>query len=437
MGAGPRVRPPPAGQTLPAAGDLGAPAGPEAPTPGRTLDLLQQHQLRFEHRPYGAGDPNGNSWSEKVNVWSTHAIANDERDRRLRWDTNQEGSLWRASLQVLPRPDPRRREHWERPVAYTGGLFRTKRDAKEDACRLLLEGQQRLGRLPDLTVPRPPPGQVAPALGQGVAAQPALGGGAGQAGPARPRPQSVDPIAKTPPLGWLSGARPPQAGAEAPPPEAAGVWAPPAAAMAPRPDAAGPPGLQRDAPLPSPAAGQDPGVDRRPQEGGAEAPAQGREVLGRPGGLAVGGPDPDEPGALTNRFLLSGASPPSSPPQPRPQSDFCASDSHTPTEVEDDDGNRVTSEAFREQDEEAKAALAAEGLAAAEQVPVPEEPEGGMAPEGGIGAQEWLGGPNPGSRSGAAQEYERLPLSPDKRSPAPPTIEEMYKEVKVEQGEGE
>ena len=99
----------------------------------------------------------------------------------------------------------------------------------------------------------------------------------------------------------------------------------------------------------------------------------------------------------------------------------------------------MASEAFWEQDQEAKAALAAEGLAVAEQVLVPEEPEGGMALEGGIGAQGWLGGPEPGSPSGAAQEYERLPLSPDKRSPATPTPtpEEMYKEVKVEQGEGE
>ena len=396
--------------------------------------MLQQQQLEFEHRPYGAGDPNGNSWSEKVNVRSMHVIANDGRDRRLHWDTAQEGSLWRASFQVLPRPVPRR-EHWERPVAYTGGLFRTKRDAKEDACRFLLEEQQRLGRLPGFIVPKPPPGQAGAALGQGVMAQPAPGGGAGQAGPARPRLQTV--VAKTAPLGWLSGARPPQAGAKVPPLEAAGVWAPPAVSMAPQPDAAGPLGFQRDPLLPSPAAGQDPGADRRPQEGGAEATAEGKGGAGPSvAGLAGGGPDSDEPGAFTSRLLLSGASPPSSPQQPRPEGDFCASDSHTPTEIEDDEGNRVASVALREQDEEAKAALAAEELAAAELVPAPEEPEGDIVPEGGIGAQEWFGGPDPGSSGGAAQGYERLPLSPDKRSPASLALEEMYKGVKVEQGRG-
>ena len=42
-----------------------------------------------------------------------------------------------------------------------------------------------------------------------------------------------------------------------------------------------------------------------------------------------------------------------------------------------------------------------------------------MAPEGGIGAQEWFGGPDPGSPGGVAQGYERLPLSSDKHPPAP------------------
>ena len=208
------------------------------------MDLFQQHQLGFEHRLYGAGDPKGNSWSEKMNVWSTYVIANEERDPRLRWDTPQ-------SFRILPRPDPQRREHWEREVAYTGGLFRTKRDAKEDACRLLLEEQRRLGRLPDLTTPTPLPGQVAHAPGQGVAAQPPPGGDAGQAGPVRPRPQNVVPIAKAPPLDVVPML-----------------------------------GLQRDAPLPSPAAGQDFGADRKPQEGGAVAPAEGQggaEPSGRDG----------------------------------------------------------------------------------------------------------------------------------------------------------
>ena len=168
-------------------------------------------------------------------------------------------------------------------------------------------------------------------------------------------------------------------------------------------------GLQRDAPLPSPAAGQDPGVDRQPQEGGAEAPAEGQGGAGPSGtGLAAGDPGSDEPGALTERLLLSGApcpfpspsSPPreqaSSPPQEQAEGDFCASDSHTPADVEDDEGVRVASEAFREQDDEAKAALAAEELAAAAaQVPLPEESEGGMASGSSAGAQGWLGGPDP------------------------------------------
>ena len=357
--------------------------------------MSQQRQLGFEHRPFGAGDPKGDSWSEKMNVWSTLVIANEERDRRLHWDASQEeGSLWRASLRILPKPDPRRREHWGREVAYTGDRFRTKRDAKEDACRFLLEEQRRLGRLPDLTTPTPLRGQVAHAPGQGVAAQPPPGGGAGLAGFVRPRPQTVAPIAKAPPP-----------------------------AIVPMP------GLQRDAPLPSPAAGQDPGADRQPQEGGAEAPAEGQGGVGPSGtGLAAGDPGSDEPGALTDRLLLSGApspspsSPPreqaSSPPQEQAEGDFCASDSNSTTDVEDDEGVWAASEAFREQDDEAKAALAAEELAAAAKVPVPEESEGGMASGSSAGAQGWLGGPNldiPGGSSGVRE----ITISPDKRSAGP------------------
>ena len=76
-----------------------------------------------------------------MNVWSTHVTAHEERDRRFRWEASQEGNSWRASLHVLPRPDPRRREPWERVVVYMGDLFRAKLDAKEDACRLLLKDQ--------------------------------------------------------------------------------------------------------------------------------------------------------------------------------------------------------------------------------------------------------------------------------------------------------
>ena len=258
----------------------------------------------------------------------------------------------------------RRREPWGREVAYTGDLFRAKRDAKEDACRLLLEEQRRSGQFQDFTTPTPLLGQVAHAPGQGVAAQQLPGGGVGQAGPVRPRPRNVVPIAK------------------APPPSVVPML-----------------GLQRDAALRSPAAGQDPGADRQPREGGAEAPAEGQGGAGPSGtGLAAGDPGSDEPGALTERFLLSGApspspslfSPPreqaSSPPRERAEGDFCASDPHGPTEVGDDEGVRVASEALREQDDEAKAALAAEGLAAA-QVFVLEESEGGVASGSSAGAQ--------------------------------------------------
>ena len=329
-------------------------------------------------------------------------------------------------------------------MTYTGGLARTKRDAKEDACRFLLQAQQRAGRLPDLS----PLGQEALAPGQGVAAQPASGGGAKQAGPVRPRPQTCVPIVKAPPVGWLSGARPPQAGAKAPPPragakapppEAAGAKAPPAAAKAPPQDAAGPPGLQRDPFLPSPAAGQDPGAGWQPQGGGAVVPAGVQGGAGRSeAGFAVGDPDSDAPGALTGRFLLPGTALPQQSPgvERRGEGDFFESDSHTPTEVESGEEDRVASQAFREQDEEAKAALAGEALAAAEQVPVPGGAEGDLLAGGSVGAEEWLGGPDPGSSGGVAQEYERLPLYPDKQPTALQTPEEMYKLVKVELEEG-
>ena len=157
-----------------------------------------------------------------------------------------------------------------------------------------------------------------------------------------------------------------------------------------------------------------------------------RRVLGQEGGssgtgLAAGDPGSDVPGALTERFLLAGAlspspspaSPPreqaSSPPRERLEGDFCASDP-------------------QKQDDEAKAALAAEGLAAA--VQVPEELEGSVASGSSAGALGWLGGPDPENSGGAAQGYERFPVSPDRRFPGPPTPEEQYLGVKQEQEEG-
>ena len=223
-------------------------------------------RLRFEHRNYGPGYPKGDSWSEKMNVWSARVIANDQREGRLRWETTQVGNLWRASLHVMPRPG-HLREYWEEQVTYTGGFFGTKRNAKEDACRFLLQAQQQAGRFPGFF----PLGQEAAAPSQGAAVQQAPSGSARQAGPERPRPLTCVPIAKTPP----TGARAPQAGAKAPPPDAAGAEAPPAVAKAPPPEAAGgPPGLQRDLFFPTPAAGQDPGVGLQLQGDDAEAPAE-------------------------------------------------------------------------------------------------------------------------------------------------------------------
>ena len=296
----------------------------------------------------------------------------------------------------------------------------------------MLLAQQQAGRLPDFF----PLGQAAPAPGQGAAEQPAPGGGAGQAGPMRPRLQTCVSIAKVPPLGWLSGARPPQAGAKAPPPEAAGAKAPPAAAKAPPLDAAGPPGLQRDPPFPTPAAGQDSGADWQPQGGDAEAPAGGQGGAGpSEAGLPVGDPDSDAPGALTGRLFLPGAAPPQQPPgaERRGEGDFFESDFHTPTDVESGEESRVASQALREQDEEAKAALAM-----AEQVPVPGEAEGDLLAGGSAGAEEWLEarGPGPrGPRRGGPGVRE-APAFPGQTPPFPVTPEDVYKGVKVEPEEG-
>ena len=232
---------PPAAQALPAAGGPRDFAGLRVPARGESLDRAQQRQLEFEHRPYGRGDPNGNSWSEKVNVWSSLVVTSDERERRFQWERRQVGSEWQACFRVLPGLPPRR-EGWEREVRYTGSHFRTKRDAKEDACRFCLEEQRRLNRLQDLTTPTPLLGQVARAPVQGGADQPAAGGDAGQAGRARPRPRTFVPVAKVQPS---------------------------PAAIAPGP--------QQDAPLPSPAAGQDPGADRQPPEGDAGSRGEDRQ----------------------------------------------------------------------------------------------------------------------------------------------------------------
>ena len=129
-------------------------------------------------------------------MWLHRVVPSEGRDRRFVWQTWQEGTMWRATLLVHPRlwfAD------WEREARFFCGPFQTKRDAKEDACRLLLQEQCRFGRLPDLTAPTPLLEQVAGAPGQGVADRPTAGGVAGQAASVMPRLRLVVPVAKTPP----------------------------------------------------------------------------------------------------------------------------------------------------------------------------------------------------------------------------------------------
>ena len=120
----------------------------------------------------------------------------------------------------------------------------------------LAGGQCRLGRIPDLTAPTPFPEQVARAPGQGVADQPAAEGDAGQAARARPRPQLLVPVAKTPP----TTPRPQQQGA--PPPPSAEDQGFPVDGLPQGEDADGPgEDLQSTAPSGTRSASDDPGQD--------------------------------------------------------------------------------------------------------------------------------------------------------------------------------
>ena len=223
--------------------------------------------MRFEHLEYGRGNPPGNSWSEKMIAWSMRVIANDQRENRLFWSRAQEGSQWRATFRVVSRAEPLR-QPWEEEVTYTGAAFRAKRDAKEDARRLLLQAQQRAGRVPELLPPGPPAG-VQQAARDG--AQPAV--------PERPRPQRVVPIAK-----------------------------------APAPNAADAPPDLPLSPPPAPGSGSGLSFGPPPPEGNSEPPAgapeDARQSEAR---LAPGSPAPDEPGALAARFFFPTAEPPTPP----------------------------------------------------------------------------------------------------------------------------
>ena len=87
----------------------------------------------------------------------------------------------------------------------------------------------------------------------------------------------------------------------------------------------------------------------------------------------------------------------------------------------------MASQAFKEQDEEAKTALAV-------QVPVPEEAEGDLLAGDSAGAAEWLGGLDPEDPGRVAQGYPRLPLSLGSRFLAPTPEAERGTKAEPEEG---
>ena len=48
------------------------------------LAVDRQMRLGFGHRPFGRGNPKGDSWSEKMNVWFTRVIASDHPENHCR-----------------------------------------------------------------------------------------------------------------------------------------------------------------------------------------------------------------------------------------------------------------------------------------------------------------------------------------------------------------
>jgi len=204
------------------------------------------------------------------NHWLHRVVPVHGREARFQWAAWQGADqAWRATLTVRPRVWC---HDWEKPTTFTGSPALTKRDAREDVCRRLLEEQNRWGRVPHLTAPTPLAALVARAPGQGGAGQPAAGSAGGQAADALPRPLRVVPYAKTPP--------------------------------------GTPRAPQQDAPVPPPAADQDPRVGGLPQGAGAGDPDTDRQDAAPPGtGPAPGGPGPDDPGALVANLLLAETSP--------------------------------------------------------------------------------------------------------------------------------
>ena len=197
---------------LPAGESYPVTSGP--PEADSEEDLRQQRALGFAHGPFGRDEPKGHSWSEKYNMWLHRVVPVHGREARFQWAAWQGADqAWRATLTVRPRVWC---HGWERPTTFTGSPALTKRDAREDVCRRLLEEQNRWGRVPHLTAPTPLAALVARAPGQGGAGQPAAGSAGRQAADALPRPLRVIPYAKT-----LPGTpRAPQQDAPVPPPAA-------------------------------------------------------------------------------------------------------------------------------------------------------------------------------------------------------------------------
>ena len=374
----------------------GLPAGwaypvvPGPPEAGSQEDFDQQQSLGFAHGPFGRDDPKGNSWSEKYNMWLNRVVPVPDRDTRFQWVTRQgTDRAWHASLTIQPRAWP---DDWEKATVFTGCPAPTKRDAREDVCRLLLEQQNLWGRVPHLTAPTSLAALAARDPGQGGAGQPAAGSTGGQAEDAPACSPRATTSAKTPP--------------------------------------GTPRAPQQDAPAPPPAADQDPQAGGLPQEEGAGGQDTDKPDAASPGaGPAPGGPDPGDPGALAAGLLLAEAAPaacadapadqpaagslspegvpldpPSLPPTPAsPPPDYGDGDGEGDRAAAEE---HVKEEAGEEAVAEEHAPAQVEGEEAA-LAPAPEEEAGEAAAE--CHTATWLGA-GPGSPPPVQQE--RLPVRP-------------------------
>ena len=200
LGSAPPVMRPPTGPPPPEAGGPvpqaeGGEAAPRVepwPAPPTGPPLTQQ-ELHFEHRHFGEADPVGTCWLEKVNAWVHRVIQPQQREHRLRWTTVQDSAGWRATVSLHPREAPLT-EPWERVVQWKGGPRRTKKEAKEEACRALLVSLYQAGRVPGL---RPPPSEASSSGAPPGLPPPPGASGARPDLPAakRPAPATVVPVA--------------------------------------------------------------------------------------------------------------------------------------------------------------------------------------------------------------------------------------------------